>query len=234
MEKIILFCFPYAGGSATIYIKWRTYLSSHIDLVPVEFAGRGRRINEPFYESMSDALDDLYDKVKPYLMEYKFAFFGHSMGGVFVYELCKKIKENEGKDPIHVFVSGRYPPHINKSEQMLHLLPDDKFKDAIIKIGGTPSSVFENPELSEIFIPILKADYRLIERYEYAESNFRFNCGLTVFNGRSDKIATSDEILEWQKYTTANLNIYDFEGAHFFIYNNTNRITEIINRILVM
>jgi hypothetical protein len=41
---IKLFCFPYAGGSATIFNKWRSYFNvdSDIELVPLELSRRGK------------------------------------------------------------------------------------------------------------------------------------------------------------------------------------------------
>lgn len=48
---MILFCLPYAGGSEVIYYKWKEYLSSLIQLEPIEHRGRGMKINEGFYET---------------------------------------------------------------------------------------------------------------------------------------------------------------------------------------
>ena len=91
MKKIKLFCFPYAGGSAAAYNKWRQYLDKHIELRPVELAGRGRRIYDPLYQSIEEAVDDVYQLISPELAKGPYAFFGHSMGGIIAYELAYKI-----------------------------------------------------------------------------------------------------------------------------------------------
>lgn len=232
MEKIVLLCFPYAGGSAAIYNKWKIYLDKRIELVPVEIAGRGRRINEPFCSSIADAVEDIYQRIWTPIGQNKFSLFGHSMGSVIVYEICRRIRQNGGREPAHIFVSGRYPPHIKKENERLHLLPDDEFKREILKIGGTPGEVFEDEKLAQIFVPILKADYRLIEEYEYQEENLAFDCGITAFGGRQDGLVTRGELQQWQRFTSLNCKTHEFEGDHFFIHHYTKELTGMVNHTL--
>lgn len=231
MSKIKLFCLPYAGGSATVYNKWRTYLNPNIQLVPIEMAGRGARFKESFYQSITEAVNDLYTNIDFKANHDPYAFFGHSMGSILVYELCRKIAADNRKGPAHIFVSGMYPPHIKKERKILHQLPLAEFKAEIIKIGGTPREVFENQELMDFFLPILKADYKIFENYQYLPNDTKFDCGIMVFNGLSDQ-TTSAEMLEWGKYTSGFSKLYQYEGGHFFIHNHTAMIVDVINNTL--
>ena len=231
MSKIKLFCLPYAGGSATVYSKWRTFLNPNIQIVPMEMAGRGARFKEGFYQSIAEAVNDLYVKIDFKSNHYPYAFFGHSMGSFLVYELCRKIATDKQKGPIHIFVSGMQPPHIKKERKILHQLPLDEFKEEIIKLGGTPREVFENQELMDFFVPILKADYKIFETYQYLPNDTKFDCGITAFYGLSDK-TTFDEMLEWGNYTSDSSKVYQYEGGHFFIHNHTAAIVDVINKTL--
>ncbi|RFA31790.1 hypothetical protein CAI16_19840 [Virgibacillus dokdonensis] len=79
-----LFLFPFAGGGANYFMSWKTLFSNNaIDIEPVELAGRGKRISDPLYNSMSEAINDVYEWMiaENKLMHDSFAFFGHSMGG---------------------------------------------------------------------------------------------------------------------------------------------------------
>ena len=38
-----IFCLPYAGGSSSVFAKWKTYMSRDIEIVAPELAGRGTR-----------------------------------------------------------------------------------------------------------------------------------------------------------------------------------------------
>jgi len=233
MEKIKLFCLPYAGGSATIYHQWKKYLHHRIQLCPVELAGRGKRFSENCYDSLADAVCDIYQSIKPELNTASYSFFGHSMGSILVYELVRKINALPHPRPVHLFLSGRYPPHIIKREKNYHQLPDDEFKSEIIKMGGTPPEVFEHHELLAIFLPLLRADYKIIETYQYTPEDLDFNCGITLFNGKADQEVSGDEMLEWRRYSQAECRLYEFEGGHFFIHEHMEDIVEIINNTLI-
>lgn len=229
-----LFCFAYAGGSAAIYNKWKAYLDKGIELVPIEYAGRGKRFKEDFYPTVSSALDDIYREVCRHIGKYGFSFFGHSMGCVVAYEICKKLKIEYGREPLHIFVSGRYPPHIEKKGVLLDELPDSLFMNEVYKLGGTPKIIFENDELSKLFVPRLRADYRLAGQYKFDNDIMQFECGISAFHGIRDPIVSRNELDEWKKYTTSKCKVYEFAGGHFFIHDYYKEMTKIINETLSM
>lgn len=229
MKKVRMFCFPYAGGSSVIYSKWKKHLDDNIELIPVELAGRGRRMSESFYDSMSQAVDDIYNIINPLIKQGDYAFFGHSMGTIIAFELCRKIMDKGERQPLHLFVSGRYPPDLKAESKFLSRLPDNEFFQEILSLGGTNGEIFQSKELRDIFVPILKADYRIIEGYSYISSDKKFDYGITAFTGNDDPEVSYSEIKEWEKHTTAQTLFYEFEGNHFFINGKIAEITEIIN-----
>jgi medium-chain acyl-[acyl-carrier-protein] hydrolase len=229
VRKVKLLCLPHAGGSAAMYYRWKKYLDSNIEVTPVELAGRGRRISESLYDSMLNAVDDIYNIIQPIIRECDYAFYGHSMGTILAFELCRKIMDTNERQPLHLFVSGRYPPSISRKEKYLSRLPDNLFLEEVCKLGGTSVELVENKELCDIFIPILKADYKIIEEYEYIDSDKKFNYGITVFNGKGDSEVSYNEVMEWGKHTLLQSPIYEFEGNHFFINDYIAEIAEIIN-----
>ena len=93
VEKIKLFCWPFAGGSASYYLSWKQYLKTNIEVIPVQLSGRGERYTDTPYDNFYDIAEEGYNylinNVEP---EEKFALFGHSMGSWIVYEICRKIK----------------------------------------------------------------------------------------------------------------------------------------------
>ncbi|PYG85689.1 surfactin synthase thioesterase subunit [Ruminiclostridium sufflavum DSM 19573] len=232
MKKIRLLCFPHAGGSAATYNRWKKYLDSSIEVVPVELAGRGSRMKDCFYDSMPEAIDDVCSIISPLIKNCDYAVYGHSMGTIIAFELCHRLMEEGRREPLHLFVSGRYPPNIKRDEKYLSRLPDREFLDEIFSLGGTSKEIFKSRELLDIFIPILRADYRMIEKYKYTSYNKKFNFGITAFNGRADAVVSYDEITEWRQHTAARHPVYEFDGDHFFINEKTEEITEIINSTL--
>jgi medium-chain acyl-[acyl-carrier-protein] hydrolase len=233
MEKVKLFCLPYAGGSATVYNKWKILLDDGINLQPIEPAGRGKRYNEPFYSDVNEAINDITQIIYKRIKDSPYAIFGHSMGCLLAYEVACRLKEMGCRDPEHVFFSGRCPPHLVKIGTKLHLLPDDQFKECILQIGGTSKEVFETQELCNIFIPVLKADYRIVEEYIYVSRDYRLACPITVLNGSEDDATPFSKMLEWKSYSYKDCSNYQFDGGHFFIHTQMERVIELINKSLL-
>lgn len=231
MKEIKLFCFPYAGGTASVYTRWKKYLDKDIELIPVELSGRGKLIYEPLSDNMEDIINFVYDSIKRDLDSSEYMFFGHSMGTVIVYELMNKLLEHNHKNPLHLFLSGRYPPHIGCKHNM-SALSDEEFIEKVIKNGGTPKEVFENKELMEIFLPILRADYKAIEKHVPTPLKEKWDMDITVLNGIYDSDVKLDEVELWKDYTNKNCSIHHFEGGHFFINDKFMEITDIINKVI--
>lgn len=233
MEKVKLFCLPYAGGhSARIYSTWKKLLHTNIEIYPVELSGRGKRIAQPHYKNFEDAIEDVYKLITQEIeIDDNYALFGHSMGGLLAYELTHLLIERGYRQPLHIFVSGRRAPHILRGyNKKLHILSDNEFIDEILKLNGTPKEIFENKELAALYIPILKSDYRIIENYHNKTKN-KFKIPMTSFGGNEDDIA-EDDIAGWREHTNHKFNYHMFDGGHFFLHNKEREITEIINREL--
>lgn len=231
MNKIILYCLPYAGGSSVIYSKWRQYLNPNIELRPIELSGRGKRFSESLYEDIQDAVEDVFNKIKDEIQENQFMLFGHSMGGLITYELAQYIRKSNLRNPLHAFVSGRGAPNlIRPNEKMYSKMDSEKFRKEVLNLGGTPPEFFNHPELLDLFLPILKNDFRIVETYKCDDQVDPLNIDMTVLLGKDDEL-TIDKNETWKEYTTQKCNIIDIDGGHFFINEQTIKITEIINNV---
>ncbi|MFB7156991.1 thioesterase II family protein [Lysinibacillus sp. NPDC056232] len=107
-----LLCLPYSGGSACRYLKWNHMLDKDIEVIPVEFPGRGKRFAESLSKNMSELVEMMYNDIKNEIGDSEYAVLGHSLGGIAAYELIIKLLEMNHRAPVHLFVSGCNPPHI--------------------------------------------------------------------------------------------------------------------------
>lgn len=233
MKSIKLFCIPHAGGSATNYIKWNRYFDDTIKLCPIEIAGRGRRFDETLISEMDLMVNDIYNTIKKEINSSEYAIFGHSMGSIIAFELYHKIKEQGMKEPVHIFFSARTSPDICKDKDIMHKLPYERFIKEIYKIGGTSVDIFENKELCNIFVPILRSDYKLIETYKYTEKNVLIDCDITILYGEQDQSIELEYLNEWQKHTRQKCIIKGFPGGHFFINEKIEEVINLINITLI-
>lgn len=233
MEKVKLFCLPFAGGSAMSFMSWKKYIDNKINLIPIELSGRGMRFKEPLYSGCEDAVNDIYNRISGELDGTPYAVFGHSMGTLLAYELISKIIEQLGQQPVHVFFSGRFPPFLEENKRNVHMYTDEDLIDEIIKLGGTNKEVMENTELVNLFLPIIRSDYKLVETYTHDRDILKLNCDITVLNGKYDDYVKVQDARRWQECTNNDFKLYEFDDGHFFINTYTEEVVNIINNTLL-
>lgn len=229
MSNIKLFCIPYSGGSASVYLKWKRHLDNRIQLFPLELAGRGSRYNELYYKNLDEAVNDLLFKIiNETDINSKFAVYGHSLGGIIAYELVYKLQEEFGLIPSHSFFSGVEAPTSHKILEPISDLPDDEFVLKIFTYGGTPKELLENKSFLGIYLPIIRADMKIYETYNFVERAKKLESSISIINGKED-ILTIKEIEEWRFLTKNDCNFYCLDGDHFFINTYTDKVANIIN-----
>lgn len=227
-----LFCFPYAGGSETVYYKWKKYLDPSIEMHLFELKGRGKRINEPFYKSLDEAVEDVYNFVTHYIDHDEYALFGHSMGSRIAYKLYYKLHQKNKRKPYHLFLSGSGIPTEKKESEMTHRLPDDIFMQKIAELGGTSEEFLKNEDLLALYRPILRNDFRILELDTLTECNGKIESNLTILYGNEDKLGL-DDLKLWNDFTQRKCEIVMFKGDHFFINKEIKGIATLINNTLL-
>lgn len=212
-----LFCFPYAGGSSLIFRPWFNSLPKTVEICPIELPGRGTQMKltplsrlEPLVEVLASALLPHLDK--------PFAFFGHSMGALVSFELTRLLRREYDISRIHLFISGRRAPQIPDPDPPIHALSEPEFIEELRRLNGTPKAVLENAELMQLLIPILRADFAVLETYVYSPAP-TLNVPITTFGGLEDSEVSSSELQAWQEQTNAAFSGQMFSGDHFFLHS---------------
>ena len=224
--QIRLFCFHYAGGNATVFRTWSQHLPPTIEVFPIELPGRGRQINLPSFIHLDPLVNAAAEALLPYLHK-PFAIFGYSMGALIGFELTRILRSKYNITPLHLFVAARRAPQIPDPKPPIYDLPDAELIQEIIRLNGTPNAVIENQELMRLFIPILRADFRVLDTYNYTNQS-PLTCPITVFGGLQDKEISYDYLTAWQEQTTASFAIRMLDGDHFFIHSSPSLLFKTI------
>lgn len=214
-DLVHLFCFPFAGGSSRMYHSWPTHLPSDIQICPLELPGRGQRFTHPTFRHLPTLIATLGPLLLPHL-DQPFAFFGHSLGALISFELARWLRRHQAPFPQCLFVSGRSAPQIPHLIPALHQLSDSDFIAGLRTYNGTPESVLNHPELMEILLPTLRADFELFETYQYCPEA-PLPCPIYSFAGLTDPLTSLPTVKAWQSQTSAHFEDYWFPGAHFFL-----------------
>jgi len=227
MKSINLICFPFAGGNKYSYRILKSNCSRKLNVITLEYPGRGNRIGEPFCDNIQLLVKDLCRQLYGLIDTEHYAFYGHSMGGLLAYLVTKELEESNRPKPIHIFISGTKGPSIVRQEKK-HLLEKERFIEEIKKYGGLPVQVLEEEELLNFFEPILRADFKIVENFVY-ENRGPIKHPLTIITGSEDDL-TYDEIYGWRKEAMEEVDFIIMPGNHFFIFNHVNEILKIIEQ----
>lgn len=212
-----LFCFPYAGASADAYRIWKRWLPEQLDLCLVHLPGRSKNLRHPLFRRLMPLVAEIANNIS-HLTDVPYALFGHSMGALISFELCRELSRRQAAGPEHLFVSGRRAPQYPRDRPVIFNLPHEAFLSELKKLNGTPAEILENPELMEAFMDVLRADFELVETYEYHPGQ-QLSCPITVYSGLEDEGVPVESCYAWQKQTSATCRVRIFRGDHFFIRN---------------
>lgn len=221
-NKIIIF--PFAGGNT---YSFKNYFPLNNNVCTIEYTGRGLRIEENLIENINTLISDLLPKVKKEINSCdNYIIYGHSMGALVGYLMCKEIQKLGLKSPIKLVVSGRKAPKYSR-DMILSDLPDLDFWKEVSKLGGIPEELNKYPELIEYFTPILKADFKCIENYQYNENLPKLPIPIDVLYG-SDEEITQEEAEAWKEETIANVSVKELKGNHFFIFEHKKILQKLL------
>lgn len=215
--RMRLICFPYAGASAQIFRSWSQLLPDWIEGHAIELPGRGRRWSEPAYTNLQELVQAIAPAIQPYL-DKPFAFFGHSMGAWISFELARLLHQTYSLTPEWLFISARRAPQLPTSKPPLHSLPDVLLLQELHHLSGTPTEVLENQELLNLLLPILRADFTLLETYVYRNQP-PLPCPIQVYGGQQDTEVTIPDLAAWQQQTSCDFNLKLLPGGHFFLHS---------------
>ena len=122
-----LFCFPFGGGSATIYQKWADKLPDWIELGAIEPPGRGHRLLESPWRSQGQLIEGFERMLGPHL-DRPFAFYGHSAGAYMAFAAACWCRSTGRPLPVRLFVGAFWAPSARRGL----MVPDDVSDEGLL------------------------------------------------------------------------------------------------------
>ncbi len=230
-SKMRLFCLPYAGGDAMSFLSWSDRLPEFIELFPILLPGRGSRISEPPYRTIASLVEAMAQGLQPFL-DKDFALLGISTGAILAFELSRVLRERQGMTPIHLFACCCEAPHLPTARgQSIYNLPEAEFLEKVREFGGTPGSALDDPELRELILPALRADFELRDTYAFTPAD-PLACPVTAIGGLEDVHATAATLEAWRNHTGGDFEIDMLPGGHFFFSPDPSPLLAIVEKRL--
>ena len=227
--RLRLFCFPYAGGGASLFRSWLEALPPEIELCGIQFPGRESRLGESAYTRLVPLVQTLADAILPYL-DRPFAFYGHSMGALVSFELARQLRRTHDRHPVSLYLAAYRAPQLPNPNIKIYHLPEEMFK-VILRAEGIPEMILQNKELMRAMLPTLRADFELCDSYEYREEQ-PLACPFFIFGGLEDVRVSAADLEFWPVHSNSLCHLSMLPGSHFFLHSAQDLLLSAITQDL--
>lgn len=207
-------CFPHAGGGVSSFHSWRGVVPPEWELLTIKYPGREARWSEPQARCLHQLADAITDAIMP-LLDRPTTFYGHSMGALVAFEVARRLRHRGHLT--HLVVAAHPAPQLAPDREELSALPTAALTEHLRAMGGTPPAVLANPELLELVLPAIRADFALCERYQ-PRPGPPLTVPITALGGDRDERVAPTTLAAWRHQTEGPFAHHIVEGGHFFSY----------------
>jgi surfactin synthase thioesterase subunit len=226
--RVRLVCLPFAGGGTVDYRTWTEGLPPEVDVCPVALPGREARLGERPYDTIEPLVAALAEVIAPAVRGVPWAVYGHSMGAWIGFELLRTFRRSHIPMPGVFFVASRRAPHLPPRLPVLSGLPDSAFVDAVQdRYAAIPDAIRNNPEILRLFLPTMRADFLLLDRYRYRDEE-ALPVPIVAFRGEHDPVEPAADLRAWSEHTSGGFEFVTVPGGHFFLRESRAGLLEAI------
>jgi surfactin synthase thioesterase subunit len=226
--EFAVYCFPYAGAGANSFRSWGPAFGSDVKLFGLQLPGRETRFTEPpEVEASSVATAIAAHADRPYVV------YGHSFGARLAFEVIHLLWARGDRLPIHFFPAACRAPHLLPEPEHFGLsaLPDDELTERLARGGGTPAAILAEPELMQLLLPVVRADFGWLDSYVY-QPRPGLPVPMTAFCAERDDIAPPAQVAQWRQHTAMDFALHTLPGDHFFLHERGPAMARIIETSL--
>ncbi|MGW6202604.1 thioesterase II family protein [Streptomyces sp. NPDC055089] len=231
-DELALFCVPYAGGNASLYRPWCLPPPAGVRVLPVQLPGRMERLDERPLRSARELAAGVGQAVLASGSR-RVALFGISLGSLVAFEAAHWLTD-AGLAPEHLFVaSGPGPSAPRPLTRHVHMGPDEELLDMVRALGVTPPELLADPEMRQLLLPVMRADFAVTETYTY-ERRVPLSSALTVLYGTKDPGLSPGAVDAWRSETGARFRVHRFPYGHFLLPAYARELLDLVRDSLTV
>lgn len=225
-----LLVLPHAGGNAHAYTEWRAFLPADVRLLIGQYPGRGARFSDPLPTGVDDLVGPIVASLPAGTDD--LVVLGHSMGSLVAFEVARALSL-AGSAPRALIASACRAPFVaNPSTVHPERLTDNELVTAIKARGGTDDGILDEPELREIIIPSIRADFAIDDVYRYTGPSPALSCPVTAIGGTEDPVVPLDALARWSEITDGAAAFEFLPGGHFYFQQQLERFFSLVNSVV--
>jgi len=161
-----------------------------------------------------------------------FAFFGYSLGSLVAFETARALRRAGLPLPKRLFIAASPAPQQDHARNpLVHRLSDFDLIAEMRRFGGTPDAVLANRELLGLMLPIIRADFELLETYR-CDDEAPLPIPFSAFGGLDDVEVAPHQLAEWSEQTSAGFSLRFLPGDHFFLKSAQEQLLSILGQEL--
>ncbi|EOY4514626.1 thioesterase II family protein [Vibrio vulnificus] len=222
-----LIAFGYAGSSNNTFLNLEAELDGQISFNQFVYPGRGSRFKEPFAVSISELAEEVVNSLPD---DQPVVLLGYSFGAYVAYETAKYLQKQNRRIAALV-VCAMNAPQCGDHRNSVHSLEDQALVDYLRQLGGTPEEILSTSEIFDWYAPIIRSDYRLLDRYR-SDMAYRLDCPIFAYFGDSDSLTDSESLKLWATCTSAEFLLTPVPGSHFFLEESPQILAkELVNNL---
>ena len=144
------------------------------------------------------------------------------MGASVAFEVARALEHERPGSVAHLIVSGRAgPPPGGLARAPAAPVPptDAELVDALRGLGGTPPEILDSPDMLELLLPPMRADYALLAGYE-PRWQPPLDIPITALVGDSDPTVDLAAVRTWGAVCNAAFIAREVPGGHFYLQSS--------------
>jgi medium-chain acyl-[acyl-carrier-protein] hydrolase len=228
--RLRLVCFPFAGGTGSFLQRWADQIPD-VEVYAAQYPGRETRFTETPFREVRTLAEALGPVVRS-LADRPLVIFGYSLGTLVAVEVTRWLLRQGGPLPLGLLVAAGTPPG-RRTSRPLYALSERDFIQALEDYGGTPPQVLAHKDLMEMLIPMLRADFEMVDTYKLTDAS-PLPLPVHAFSGERDPHALPPVMQGWKDFTsTPDFSLQVFPGEHFFINTAADPLREALERSML-
>ena len=225
-----LVCFPPAGAAASFFLELAEVAPAQVDPWALALPGREVRIAEDPLTDMAQLVDAIVAVLAPAL-DTPAILLGHSMGASVAFEVARELEHERPGCVTHLVVSGRAGPPRggHRSAPAAPVPPTDaELVDALRALGGTPPEILDSPDMLDLLLPPMRADYTLLAGYE---PRWRppLDIPITALVGDADPTVDLAAVRRWREVCDAAFIAREVPGGHFYLQSSAEDAADAVS-----
>lgn len=225
-----LVCFPYLGGHSQSFQSLVAHLPD-TDIWAFTPPGHGLNTQAPL-EQMHQLIE-LYTRELLAVIQPGSMLFGHSLGGITAYFVAHRLYQEipDVARTLRLVLSACNTP-IECGMQDYDRMSDENLIDHLFSYDGLPQELMHEKELLYYFLPVIRADFRMLESAATLEYE-PLSLPVLYLWGERDRTVSLQSALKWGRYLDTPMKFQTIrEGTHMFMMHQPSTVAHHLIRFM--